>query len=162
MYCNFAVASLTTPAAFPIRRGSYQVVRALSKPTVPFLRSRMPSRWFCNQTKCRRRITMKWKKASDNSTYAVEVNCTRCENPYIREIEAGENRCPTKAKQTGRKRNVPQLQKCHHPTGCPNSGSNRDCALCHHRVEQISCLSAIRRFDSERIEGAERNEATQK
>lgn len=33
---------------------------------------------------------MRWKKASETSTYAVEVNCTRCDNPYIKEVKAGE------------------------------------------------------------------------
>ena len=33
---------------------------------------------------------MNWKKAPENSTYAVEVICTRCNNPYIKEIKAGE------------------------------------------------------------------------
>ena len=33
---------------------------------------------------------MNWKKASENSTYAVEVQCTRCEDTYIREVKQGE------------------------------------------------------------------------
>ena len=33
---------------------------------------------------------MRWKKASEISTYAVEVQCTRCEDTYIREVKQGE------------------------------------------------------------------------
>ena len=32
-----------------------------------------------------------WRKASDSSTYAAEVNCTRCGTPYVKEVKSGDS-----------------------------------------------------------------------